>query len=185
MQAGLGCAEERAVDVLSRLRVLYGSRLKAFRLTRHLKFLIRACTLAAFGLTGPIVSQARNMAGKAYNDACFNDAPVIPIHDTNDWLPFLGVGLIVLLPVACARTRPVAGTNLLLSIVTLLLARRLLATAGTPPYECFSHGGTYEDRVSGLGEFDMWFFLTLLILYVTFFVNGLIWVIRQVCSRPV
>jgi hypothetical protein len=185
MQVGLRYAEERAVDVLSRLRVLHGSRLKAFLLTRHLKSLIRACALAAFGLTGPIVSQAKNMAAKAYNDACFNDAPVIPVHDTNDWLSFLGMGLMVLLPVVCARTRPVAGTNLLLSIGTLLLACRLLATAGTPPYECYSHGGVYEDRVSGLVEFEMWFFLTLLILYLTFFVHGLIWVIRQVCSRPV
>jgi hypothetical protein len=145
---------------------------------RHVKYLIRACSLGAFALTGPLAAQATIVAAKAYNDLCFNEAPLWRTPDGSIWLS-LGVGLVVLLPTICSRSSSVVVMNLFLSIVTLLLACRVQATAGTPPYECFSHNGTYEDRVSGLRELDLWGSLILIVLYVAFVVDWLVWFIRR------
>jgi hypothetical protein len=149
---------------------------------RHVKYLIRACSLGAFALSGPLVAQATVVAAKAYNDLCFNEAPLWRVPDGSAWsaLAAMGVvGLIVLLPMICSRSSSVVGMNLFLSIVTLVLACRLQTTAGTPPYECYSHNGTYEDRVSGLRDFDFWCLLVLIVLYVAFFVDWLVWFIRR------
>jgi len=145
---------------------------------RDVKYLIRAFSLGAFALTGPFVAQATIVAAKAYNDLCFNEAPLWRVPDGSIWLS-LGVGLVVLLPMICSRSNSVVGMNLFLSIVTLLLACRLQVTAGTPPYECYSHNGTYEDHVSGLRDYDTWALLVFIVLYVAFFVDWLVWFIQR------
>jgi len=161
-------------------------------LPRHVKFLIRACSLGAFSLTGPLLLQANVLAAKAYNEACSHVALAWPVPEVGIWSSLLAVGvvgLIVLLPLACSRSNSVIGMNLVLSITMLVLACRLQATAGTPPYyNCYTNAGTYEDHVSGLGDYDMWALLVLIVLYVTFFVDWLAWFIRRMTvflSRPV
>ena len=123
------------------------------------------------------------LAAKAYNEACSHEALAWPVPDVGIWssLLYVGVfGLIVLPPIACSRSNSVIGMNLFLSIVTLLWACRLQATAGTPPYyNCYTNAGTYEDQVSGVREYDTWALLVFIVLYVAFFVDWLIWFIRQ------
>jgi len=150
--------------------------------SRHVKYLIRASSLGAFALTGPLHTQAMALAAKAYNEACSHQALAWPVPDVGIWSSLLAVGvfgLIVLLPMVCSRSNSVIGMNLVLSIATLVLACRLQVTAGTPPYECYSHNGTYEDRVSGLSEFDLWALLVLIVFYVAFFVDWLVWFVRR------
>jgi hypothetical protein len=158
-------------------------------LPRHVKYLIRACSLGAFALSGPLHTQAMTLAAKAYNEACSHEALAWPVPDVGVWSSMLVagvVGLLVLLPTVCSRSNSVVGMNLFLSIVTLLLACRLQATAGTPPYyNCYTNAGTYEDHVSGLMEFDLWVTLALMVLYMAFFVDWLVWSIRRMgaCIR--
>src|SRR5262245_38206406 len=150
---------------------------------RQVRYLIRACSLGTFALTGPLVHQATIVAARAYNDLCFNEAPLWRVPVGSIWLA-LGVGLIVLLPMICSRSNSVVVMILILSIVTFVLACRLQLTAGTPPYECYSHNRTYEDRVSGLRDYDTWALLVLIVLYVTFLVDWLVWFIRRMRVFP-
>jgi hypothetical protein len=145
---------------------------------RNIRHLCRAASLMAYGIVGPLHSQATELMLKAYNEACQNEAPLYPIPDRNHLLSFLVV-LVVLLPVACSRSNFAVGTNMSLSIVTLLWAIHLRVTARTPPYECFTQAGTYEDHVSGLPEFEVCFLLFILISYVLFFIDCCIWMARR------
>lgn len=142
---------------------------------RTIKYLCRVASLAAYGIVAPLYAQAAELMVRAYNERCHNDAPMWPMPDRDFLWPFFEPLLLMLIPVVCSRRNSTIGTNLFLSIVTLLWALRLQVTAATPPYQCYTMGGSYEDHVSGLPEFEMCFLLFMVISYALFLADWCVW----------
>jgi hypothetical protein len=146
---------------------------------RNIRHLCRAASLIPYGIVPSLYTQANELKVRAYNEICHNDAPMWPMPDRDSLWPFFVLVLVALIPVVCSRRRFTVATNLFLSIVTLLWALRLQVTAATPPYECYTQAGTYEDHVSGLDEFEICFFLFVFISYVLFLADWCIWGVRR------
>jgi hypothetical protein len=66
--------------------------------------------------------------------------------------------------------------------VTLLWTPHLLATAGTPPNECFTSSGTYEDHVSGLPVFEMCFIFFMFASYLLLLIDWCIWLAHRTAA---
>jgi hypothetical protein len=60
-----------------------------------------------------------------------------------------------------------------------VFAVRLLFSAQTPPTECVSVGGSYEDRASGLDEFGLYLLLLFVLSYIFVLVDLFGWAFRR------
>jgi hypothetical protein len=127
----------------------------------------RVCRIAcavAYGLSLGIVHHVQPIAAHVYNDMCSSRG--ITFAQGYSVLQ-LGMAAIVLtLPALLARSRVAIAVNLLLGLVTLYVAMTLFATAGNTPYECFTANGWYEDRTSGLDDFEFRLIVVALLSYI-------------------
>jgi hypothetical protein len=129
--------------------------------------LCRSCrfaSLLAYAGALSIYHHAQPIAAKAYNDLCAGQGMVFGQPTPVSELCF--VLLVAAVPMALIRGSVNVVLNLAIGLVALLAAVSLLATAGQPPYECFTQAGTYEDHVSGLGDFELASALLVLLSYL-------------------
>jgi hypothetical protein len=121
------------------------------------------CVLA-YVLSLGIVHHVQPIAAKAYNDLCSVRGITFP-----EGYSVLQLGLaatMLALPALLVRSRVAVALNLLLGLATLSVAMTLFATAGNTPYECFTANGWYEDRTSGLDDFELRLMVVALLSYV-------------------
>jgi hypothetical protein len=122
---------------------------------RHARSIYRAASLLSYGAVALILPYVGSIALAAYNDACeigdrFVDGRYFGAHES---VIGLQTGLVIAIPILLARSKPIIQANAIVALLTLVLALGLVFTARTPPYECVTMGGDYEDHASGLPEF--------------------------------
>ena len=138
----------------------------------------RFASLLAYAGSILIYYYAAPMAAKAYNDLCALEAGTV-LPDVES-VKFLGRAMIALaVPVLLARSKTLLIINLSISLITALWAGTLLSTAGRTPFECFSSGGSYDDRTSGLEEFFLWFVFVVFLSCVLLVLDLVIWAERK------
>jgi hypothetical protein len=115
----------------------------------------------------------------AYNDVCPPENRFLEMESAdNAAISTLIMMAVFVLPVLLSRSNVVIGVNLVSSLLTLLLAARLPFIAQTPPYQCVTQGGSYEDHVSGLPEFELYLLLILFLSYIVLLIDWGVWAAR-------
>ncbi|MBU6463181.1 MAG: hypothetical protein KGK01_01740 [Bradyrhizobium sp.] len=134
-------------------------------------------SLVCYGLTLLLFHHAYSIAAKAYNDLCSSQGITFwEGYSVN----YLGITLIVVAtPLFLARSQALIAVNLLLGLITILIATSLLVSAEKTPYECYTTMGIYEDRTSGLSDVDDWFTLATFLSYLLLLVDLAIWGARK------
>jgi hypothetical protein len=141
--------------------------------------LCRAVSLLAYGLTGPLYAYASGVMLAAYNDVCPPGNRFLERESADDAaLSTLIMLAVFVLPVLLSRSNVVIGVNLVASLLALLLAVRLPFIAQTPPYQCVTQGGSYEDHVSGLPEFELYLLFILFLSYILLLIDWGVWTAR-------
>jgi hypothetical protein len=136
--------------------------------------------LVAYSLAVLVGFYAASLTSTAYHEACKAEvvfaAGVNPLQD-------VGIGLItilaILLPTLLARSKALVAVNLCLGLLTVVFAFLFLFSASTPPPECYSGGGSYEDHVSGLPEFTFYLIFVVVISYAFVLLDWSIWGVRN------
>jgi hypothetical protein len=146
-------------------------------------YLRAACRLASvisYGLSLLIFHHLHPIAAKAYEDLCSRHGMTFPEGPS---ARYLGTMMIVLaVPLLLARSNILIATNLIMGLITILGACSLFATAGNIPYECFTIGGYYEDRTSGLDDFDWWLLCAVLLSYGFLVIDLTVWSVKRLIA---
>jgi hypothetical protein len=87
--------------------------------------------------------------------------------------------LLMSAPALIARSECIIKINFFMASTVVLAAILLSFSAATPPYECVTMGGDYEDHVSGLLLFSLYCLLVLSLSSVFSLVDLLVWFFRQ------
>ena len=147
----------------------------------HIRPISRTASLLAPALSLFIFWYVQPWAVKAYNDLCASQGMLYP----GEWsAKYCAVLLAVIaVPVLAARSNLLVGINLMLSLAMALGAACLLTTAGNTPFECFSVAGHYNDRTSGLEDFDFWYFLLVPASYCLLLIDLIVWGARKMIAR--
>ncbi|WP_035647742.1 hypothetical protein [Bradyrhizobium sp. ORS 285] len=153
----------------------------AMRSTKRLRTFCRFASLLAYGGALSIYHHAQPIAAKAYNEPCAGQGMLF--GEPTSVGALLLVLLVAAVPVLLVRGTASVMLNLGLGLVELVAAMSLLATAGRPPYECFTQAGTYEDHVSGLGEFELASVLLVLLSHLLLAVDLLTRMVRGLMAR--
>ncbi|WP_257167860.1 hypothetical protein [Bradyrhizobium sp. SRS-191] len=146
-----------------------------------LRRLCRFASLLAYAGAFSIYHHAQPIAAQAYDDLCAGQG--ISFGQPTPLSELCVALLVAAVPVALVRSTVSVVLALALALLALLAAMSLLATAGHPPYECFTQAGTYEDHVSGLGDFELASALLVLLSYLLLAVDLLIWIRRRLIAR--
>ena len=135
-------------------------------------------SLACYSLSLFAYHHAYPIAAKVYNDLCSSRG--ITFHEEWYSTSEYWIALIVLaVPVLLARSRALVVANLVLGLISALVAASLLTTAGNTPYECFTVNGWYEDRTSGLDDVDWWLLFAAFLSYALLLIDLAIWGFMQ------
>ncbi|MGJ4998429.1 hypothetical protein ACQR0Z_28660 [Bradyrhizobium sp. HKCCYLS3077] len=157
--------------------------LAVLRSNKWLRAFCRFASLLGYGGALAIYHHAQPMAAKAYNDLCAGQSMIFYGATPIIWL---GVALLVAgVPAVLVRGAVSLVLNLVLGLVALRAGISLLGTAGQPPYECFTQAGTYEDNVSGLGDFELLSTLLVLLSYVLLVAELVIRMRRRFIARRI
>jgi hypothetical protein len=138
---------------------------------------LRLVGVLAYGGIAPIYLHAESVAARVYNAACAMEGMTYP-WETSPLQECVAV-MILTLPIVLARARISIIAHLSIALVSLFSAFSLLSTADTPPYECFTQGGTYEDNVSGVEGFGYYILLVFVVSYIWALIDLLIWSARK------
>jgi hypothetical protein len=140
---------------------------------------LRSVTSLAYILAVLAYLYGSALAFHAYDKAC---AKEVDSAATNP-LQVVGLALIMIIavtvPTWLTRSHALVFINLCLSLLTAVFALSLLFTASTPPYECFTMGGNYEDHVSGVPEFTLYSAVVIFVSYVFLLLDWSIWGLRN------
>jgi hypothetical protein len=140
---------------------------------RHSTLLYKAGSLLALGAVVLLYNQAGAAVLAAYNAACaINDrffAGSMPVG-------FDQALLIFLLPTLLARANLAVKVSLALALFTLLMAILTMLNANTPPYECVTMGGSYEDH-SSVASFELYVLLFLFLSYLFLVIDWSSWLV--------
>jgi hypothetical protein len=123
-----------------------------------------------------------SLVSDAYHKACANDVTWAAAD------PFRGFGfvliaiVVIILPTLLARSKALVVVNLCLGLLTFVFAFFFVVTASTPPHECYSMGGSYEDHVSGLSEFTLYLAFVVVASYFFVAFDWLIWGVRNLVN---
>jgi hypothetical protein len=147
-------------------------------LSRNARLLYRAGSLIALGCIGPLWQHADVLALASYNERCEIGNRFYTGTGTHNFLSML----ILFPPIILARSNRLIKALAILSVFMLLIAVRMVFTASTPPFECVSVDGHYNDRVSGLEDFDVYILLLVLASYLSLLVDWSIWGIRRLAD---
>jgi hypothetical protein len=146
----------------------------------YFRTVCRLTSLVAYGLSLLIFHHVHPIAAKAYADLCssqgmtFGEGPSVR---------YLGITIIVFaVPLFLARSNALIATNLIIGLATILGASSLFSTAGNTPYECFTTMGIYEDRTSGLDDFDFWLVVAAFVSYVLLVVDLAVWSVKRLIA---
>jgi hypothetical protein len=145
----------------------------------HAQSRFRWISLLAYSLAVPAYLYRASLASDAYSEACTKEIARTATHP----LEAIGLALIMVgvitLPTLLARSDALVTVNLCLSLFVAGFAVSLLFTARTPPYECFTSGGSYEDHVSGLLEFTLCSAFVVVVSYFFVLLEWSIWELRN------
>jgi len=149
----------------------------------HLPLIGRIVSLLAFAAAGTMYVKAWPIAFDAYNAVCppgdriFTPGNRELFQSELIEQTMMSVGVFAL-PVLLARSRIAVGANFVAAVLVLLLSLGLSHSAATPPYQCATSFGSYEDHSSGIPEFELFAMLLLLLIYLTAVVDLLVWLGR-------
>jgi hypothetical protein len=141
----------------------------------------RLVSLQANGFALLIVYYVQPIAAKAYNDLCASQG--VTFGDGRSVQSLCITMALVSVPIIVARSNILIVGNLAVSLITVLGAISLYKTAGNTPYECFTVGGIYEDRTSGLDGFDFWHLVVIFLSCFFLLIDLTIWSVSEVVSR--
>jgi hypothetical protein len=143
----------------------------------HTGLICQMGSVLAYGFVAPIWIYVNSVALRAYNETCALEN----VHYITDEYRIVAAALIIIaVPVLLAHSDFFIKTNAVLSLSALLWAASLILTAATPPDECFSSGGSYEDRVSGQPEFVLFFLFLIVLSYSLVLIELSHWAIRKI-----
>lgn len=147
---------------------------------RGARFNPRLGGLLAYSLAVLVGFYAASLTSNAYHEACKEEvvfaAVVDPLRDVGIALIMI---VVILLPTLLARSKALITVNLCLGLLTVVFAFLFLFSASTPPYACYSSGGSYEDHVSGLPEFTFYLIFVVVTSYVFLLLDWSIWAVRN------
>jgi uncharacterized protein (DUF983 family) len=129
----------------------------------------------AYGFAVFVVLYGASLASNAYHRACAKEVTWAAAD------PFKGAGfvliaiVVIIFPTLLARGKALVIVNLWLGLLTVVCAVLFLSTASTPPYECYTMGGSYEDHVSGLPEFTLYLAFVVAVSYFFVVLDWSIW----------
>jgi hypothetical protein len=132
----------------------------------------------AYGAVVFILLYATGIALVAYDEVCDRNAAG-PFFTVRDLSAVLAMYAVIAMPTLFARSNLVIKANAVLSLVTLVWAISLIYTARTPPYECVTMGGDYEDHTSGLMEFTFYCLFLVVVSYVLVVIDLLYWALQR------
>lgn len=144
----------------------------------HYKIILRIFGLVLYALSLPVPHHLYPIAAKAYDELCssqgmvFVDAPPSFAQDV--------ITIVILaVPLVFARSTVVVATNAIFALVTASMAAHLFKTAGNTPYECFTINGWYQDRTSGLDDFEWWILSAGVFSCILLLADWSIWLVRK------
>jgi hypothetical protein len=146
------------------------------------KLLSRLGSVLAYFVAAILCYHAESTARDAYYLVCQQwqhiDWPAVPqgAGAVKDILLFI---LVMSVPVLVARSNVFVTVNLVMASTVLGAALLLSFSASTPPYECFTMGGHYEDNVSGRFEFTLYAILILVLSAISSLVDLSVWSFGQ------
>jgi hypothetical protein len=91
--------------------------------------------------------------------------------------------VIILIPVAAARTKFGIGSHFWLSIIYFTASIFNLYAATATPLECVTMGGNYDDKASGLFFFMLFSMLMIFLIYLSAAIDLLFWGLRWIMDR--
>jgi hypothetical protein len=144
---------------------------------RRARVMCRLVGLLAYGFVEIIYIHAQSTAFTAYNDVCSPEHRLFVQFYAPEGLAIQW--MMLALPILLARSDLIIKANLIMSLSAAVFAVRLLFSAQTPPTECVSMGGTYEDRASGLDEFGLYLLLLFVLSYIFVLVDLFGWAFRR------
>jgi hypothetical protein len=133
----------------------------------------------AYGFAVLVVLYGASLASDAYHRACAKEATWAAAD------PLQGVGfvliaiVVIIFPTLLARSKALVVVNLWFGLLTVVFAAFFLFTASTPPYECYTMGGSYEDHVSGLPEFTLYLAFVVAVSYFFVVLDWSIWGVQN------
>jgi hypothetical protein len=145
----------------------------------------RLISLFAGGFIGLFFLYAESIALTAYNGVCAPEDGVLWLEVPEGTTALLQVAVgagITALPALLARSDWLINVNMTIYLSAILGAILLLFSVGTPPYECVTMGGSYEDHVSGLFEFSLYAAMIVILSYVLLLADLSIWGFRRIAG---
>jgi hypothetical protein len=91
--------------------------------------------------------------------------------------------VIILIPVAAARTIFGISSHFWLSIIYFIASIFNLYAATGTPLECFTMGGNYDDKASGLFFFMLFSMLMIFLIYAAASIDLVFWGLRWIMDR--
>jgi hypothetical protein len=138
---------------------------------------LRLIGVLAYGCITPIYLYADSLRAQVYDGVCAKQGttfgPVTTLREAS-----IAV-MVVAVPIMLARANISIIANVSIALLSLSFALFLPFTAETPPYECFTQAGTYEDHVSGVDGFDYYFLLIIAVSYIWVLIDLLAWGVRK------
>jgi uncharacterized protein (DUF983 family) len=134
----------------------------------------------AYGLAVIVSLYGASLASDAYHSACAKEVTWAAAD------PFQGFGyvliaiVVIIFPTLLAHSKALVVVNLWLGLLTVVFAVFFVSTASTPPFECYTMGGSYEDRVSGLPEFTLYLAFVVAVSYFFVVLDWSIWGFQNV-----
>jgi hypothetical protein len=141
------------------------------------KLLSRLGSVIAYFVAAILCEYAESTARSAYYLVCQQWQHIDwPVPQGADVVKDILLGTLVMsVPVLVARSNVFVTVNLVLASAVLGAAFLLSFSAATPPYECFTMGGHYEDNVSGRFEFTLYAMLVLSLSTIFSLVDLSVW----------
>jgi hypothetical protein len=139
------------------------------------RFSPRLGGVLAYGFAVLVGLYGASLGSDAFHRACAKEVTWTAAD------PFQGVGFVliaivaIIFPTLLARSKALVVVNLCLGLLTAVFAVFFLFTASTPPHECYTMGGSYEDHVSGLPEFTFYLAFVVAVSYFLVVLDWSIW----------
>jgi hypothetical protein len=140
-----------------------------------INFSYRTYSVLAVIFSAALFLCAEHIALHTYNSFCKSGDRFFTIDPPQT----VGIGfLVALIPAIIVRTKNATIGIFSLSLLTLVYAFSLIITANTPPLECITMGGNYDDKVSGIMMFIFWYLILTSLSYLISIFDFIIWTFK-------
>ncbi|HEY7297140.1 MAG TPA: hypothetical protein VH684_04310 [Xanthobacteraceae bacterium] len=137
------------------------------------RFVCKLSSGLAYCIVAGIYLYAQSVASNVFMEACGRKLPTTPLEK-------VGIGLVIfLIPVVLARSKAVVSVHAIFASLAMVFALFTAFTASTPPYECYTQAGSYEDHVSGIPVFGFFLVFVAFILYFSLVLDWFVWSVRK------